>query len=475
MEAAVCDACARLSKPTAAHPNAVVASLVHGLAQRIRQQGGSPQCNFGQAWQTQCYVRMALAEESGRADGDTRANQHRKEASGTEGLRPSHPHESPGRRGAPRETVHGPPPGTGRQTPRNRDPRLGLVGYATASGLGQLNRDLAEQGGVDGWLVAEHPRFPMLEVLTARCPVQHFGAGDHTEQLRRWLQTVDWIVWAEACPIARLPQLAREAGVRIACVPMWEFISPTDRWLRDVDLLICPTQQAYDIFAGWKLRFGFRWRVVRFPWPIPADRFRFRVRQRCQQFLFVNGRGGAPARSIASEGSLGRRKGLDTILAAARLSREVPWTIYTQQPLDTEVPDNVRVRYQVGENTSIYDEGDVCVQPSRWEGVGLPLLECQAAGMPLITVDAAPMNEYRPLRTMTPSGWSWGYLCDGQPIHVPTVAPTALAEVVRGLYGQSVREASFEAREWVERERSWDRAIDCWRRLFSAWPFLDDE
>ena len=36
---------------------------------------------------------------------------------------------------------------------------------------------------------------------------------------------------------------------------------------------------------------------------------------------------------------------------------------------------------------------DVCLSPSRWEGLGLPLYEAIAFGMPTITNDAPPMNE----------------------------------------------------------------------------------
>jgi glycosyltransferase involved in cell wall biosynthesis len=36
---------------------------------------------------------------------------------------------------------------------------------------------------------------------------------------------------------------------------------------------------------------------------------------------------------------------------------------------------------------------DVCLSPARWEGLGLPLYEAIAFGMPAITNDAPPMNE----------------------------------------------------------------------------------
>ena len=41
----------------------------------------------------------------------------------------------------------------------------------------------------------------------------------------------------------------------------------------------------------------------------------------------------------------------------------------------------------------LYQRADVVVLPSRWESIGLPLLEAQAAGRPVITTDAPPMNE----------------------------------------------------------------------------------
>jgi glycosyltransferase involved in cell wall biosynthesis len=40
-----------------------------------------------------------------------------------------------------------------------------------------------------------------------------------------------------------------------------------------------------------------------------------------------------------------------------------------------------------------FSAGDVCLAPSRWEGLGLHLYEAMAFGMPVITNDFPPMNE----------------------------------------------------------------------------------
>ena len=45
------------------------------------------------------------------------------------------------------------------------------------------------------------------------------------------------------------------------------------------------------------------------------------------------------------------------------------------------------------EHLRLFAAADVCVAPSRWEGLGLHLYESMALGLPVITNDAPPMNE----------------------------------------------------------------------------------
>jgi glycosyltransferase involved in cell wall biosynthesis len=41
----------------------------------------------------------------------------------------------------------------------------------------------------------------------------------------------------------------------------------------------------------------------------------------------------------------------------------------------------------------VFASADVCLAPSRWEGLGLPLFEATAFGLPVITNDIPPLNE----------------------------------------------------------------------------------
>jgi glycosyltransferase involved in cell wall biosynthesis len=441
-----CRACSRLGIPEPARPNAVVSSLVYNLAREIRYRGGRFDCDIGAAWQAECYARASLAEDPTRAP---------------EAIDP--------RKSAADRLVRRIPRFAFLAPRRHRAPVIGLVGCGAASGLGYLNCDLAQHGSIDTWLFVADTRFPAVDVSKAKSRIMHIRADAEQQVVRRWLSELDWVVWAEASPLRWLPRLAHQMGVRVACIPMWEWTSPTDERLRAVDLMICPTRHAYRLFTDWKRRFGFGWHLVHFPWPVSADRFHFRLRRQGQKFVFVNGHGGAWARDLESGRPLLRRKGLDIVLSAAALAPEVPWIVYTQHDLNLTQLANVEVRSGPTDHAELYRDGDICVQPSRWEGIGLPLLECQMAGMPLITVDAPPMNEYPALHRLSPARWEWGYVAEGQPIRIPEMCLNSLAEIVRTFHLCDVQAASENAHQWMRSERSWDQAALRWQRIFEEY------
>ena len=42
----------------------------------------------------------------------------------------------------------------------------------------------------------------------------------------------------------------------------------------------------------------------------------------------------------------------------------------------------------------LYRSCHVSILPSKWEGIGIPFIESLCLGLPVITVDAPPMNEW---------------------------------------------------------------------------------
>jgi hypothetical protein len=350
--------------------------------------------------------------------------------------------------------------------PPARFGRVGLVGWNTASGLGYQNRDIAIHLPVDRWLAPQHPHYARLE--RPPMPGEYRAASSpraRDRTLDRWFGGLDWLLFVEQPYIYWFAQVAREKGISVACVPNWEWLTTSLDWLPYVDLMICPTRTTFNMLRGWRQDLGFAFDVVYAPWAIDAGRFPFRRRERCRRFLFVNGTAGVWARRPDGSKTLYRRKGAELIAATARLLKSVPFIVYSQDPTLPPMPANVEVRPPPRDNADLYRDGDVCVQPSHWEGLGLQLLECQAAGLPLVTTDAPPMNEVRSFRAVPADESELVFVLGDQPVDAHLIRPEVLADVLNDIYGADVREASESARTYIERERSWPRL----RELLTGW------
>jgi glycosyltransferase involved in cell wall biosynthesis len=320
--------------------------------------------------------------------------------------------------------------------------------------LGHQNRDIANHLGVERWLV---PRFVRHRDPTPHglpCQIDTMSTGLEPVELAAWLDGLDAVVFVESPVFPQLTSLARRLGVSVVCIPNWEWLHAGLDWLDDVDLMLCPTHYTAGLLSEWKARFGFGWIIDTVPWPIDTERFHFVPRRVCQTFVFVNGSGGAAAVADDRSKAMFQRKGLDVLLAAARKVPQIPLIIYASSDDIESEPPNVQWRPPPADNTQLYHDGDVYIQPSRWEGLGLPLLECQAAGMPLITTNLPPMNEHRPL-ALIPAMDEAVFLSPEFCIPAAHIEPEDLAEVMRSVHGQEINAVSIRARQFVERDHSW--------------------
>jgi glycosyltransferase involved in cell wall biosynthesis len=111
---------------------------------------------------------------------------------------------------------------------------------------------------------------------------------------------------------------------------------------------------------------------------------------------------------------------------------------------------------------------DVCLSPSRWEGLGLPLYEAMAVGMPTITNDSPPMNEVVTdgLNGIVVDSVRWGEAGSGIPAFDPDF--DQLSEAIGRLADSGERERlAAGARELREGERSWQRTVEGLRSLLA--------
>jgi glycosyltransferase involved in cell wall biosynthesis len=110
----------------------------------------------------------------------------------------------------------------------------------------------------------------------------------------------------------------------------------------------------------------------------------------------------------------------------------------------------------------------VCLSPSRWEGLGLPLYEAVAFGMPSITNDSPPMNEIvlDGINGVCVDSVRWGEAGSGIPAFDPDFSQ--LTEAIELLGDEGERERLGDgALSLRGGERSWQRTVEGLERLLS--------
>lgn len=162
------------------------------------------------------------------------------------------------------------------------------------------------------------------------------------------------------------------------------------------DFLICNTKRHFSAFSWHK-------QAYYVPWGTDINVFKPKdnnVKEKADKNLvFFHSAGMSPF-----------RKGTDFVIKAfdilSRTDLKSKLIIHTQINLTDFFPDLSDVistlinrgRLEIIEKTvsapGLYHLGDVYVYPSRIEGIGLTIVEALACGLPVITVDNGPMNEF---------------------------------------------------------------------------------
>ena len=213
---------------------------------------------------------------------------------------------------------------------------------------------------------------------------QFLPADASPELIRLLLSGLDGILFFERHAWhPQILRIAREMGVVTVCVPMWEWFNGRAPEWQFCNLFVCPSRFTEQIVRS----YGFT-NTCYLPWAIDLAKLPVRhVRGQARHFIHN-----------AGLVDLDDRKGTrDTILAFSRLKRSDIRLTVRMQKLVPLPPVDKRVEIVVGNIpivADLYATGDVCVQPSKMEGIGFMVLEPACAGMPVITTDYPPMNEF---------------------------------------------------------------------------------
>lgn len=222
-------------------------------------------------------------------------------------------------------------------------------------------------------------------------------------------------------------------------------------WL--YDFLLCNTQRHYAVFKDHP-------QALYIPWGTDCELFRPQSRPPSDSIVtFFHS---------AGMGGVNLRKGTDILVRAfQRVTGRARLVIHSQVGVERYGPvadlilNDVRIEFieRTVPAPGLYHLGDVYVYPSRLEGIGLSVVEALACGLPVITTDCAPMNEFVqhgvtgaliPVERYEPrsDGYYWPEsVCSEKALSAAMQAYVDRPELAR--------EQRAAAREYVERTRDW--------------------
>lgn len=332
------------------------------------------------------------------------------------------------------------------------------VGFANDSGMGRELVSATRHLPFSGIYILEHASKPTRIDLLPSSSFHVARGKDPLSEMDAFLNRYrpDTIVTWEGPGCVQFPRLWRSRGIRWVNVVHWDWFNPErmDAW-RDA-VLVAPTRACQK-----ELKEHYQLESTYLPVPVDTDRFVFRRRARADRFISVYGHGGA----------YDRRSLPELFLSWSEMAGAPPLTIYAQtQPpeLDRYMPPaQVQVLVSnLAEPEDLYEHGDVAVQLSRYEGIGLAFLEAMACGLPVVTVKAPPMNEVAPEFTVSVEQTIPIRLA-GKEISSFVPSIQGVRELIEYLKGRAISEISDQVRQRVEREYSWKALRPAWLKLLS--------
>lgn len=268
-----------------------------------------------------------------------------------------------------------------------------ILGIKDDTGAGRLSSDLTRLLFPAQWLVTPSYRMEGHPIGEREVWIPHEADDSEIEQA---LADFEVLIVIEDTPFHhRIIRVAKNRGIKVHAIALWEWFSHYDPIRKLYDKIICPNQFCRSILR----KFGFQNSVL-LAWPVDVINLPERI---------VSGPAKTYVHNAGTFGGDDRKATFLTLEAFHKVKNQsISLIVRSQNPLPDRVED-ARIRYFVGnlsDYRDLYREGEVFVQPSKAEGIGFSILEPMACGLPVLTTNYPPMNEYlRDSRMLVSTHW----------------------------------------------------------------------
>ena len=343
--------------------------------------------------------------------------------------------------------------------------RLGLVGWGVASGNGGMNTDIACLSNfVTKWLIPQHPKFinhdSYLNKATEHVEITFVKPGDNYDEIiDSFCENIDGLLYIEH-PIFNLNeykydvvQKFHEKGKKVFAIPMWEWWPEETSWAVNTDAIWAVTAYTNkymhalaDVLESRGIQPVWKDSIFGSQWGINVNDFSYRQRDNANEIVFVRG----------NAGYKDRKAGNLIIPELTKLASESEFkvTIYSQAdlPNTSNLPPNVQVTQKVfPDRKSVYENGDIFIFCSHWEGLCHGIYEASYSGGLVLTTNTEPMDECKPAFLVDVENISTEKLAK----NIKKVTPSMknMRNILDSLQGKNISHLSHEAHEWVASER----------------------
>ena len=318
--------------------------------------------------------------------------------------------------------------------------KVGTIVLSTHQGLGVLARSFYDGGILDEVLVKRSSRFENHPEWFGDAPLvgdsndfaSNFSAEDIPTVLS-FLEKIDVLLLFELPFVSQLVDLARERGIKVAMMPMYE-CTPYPTF---ADLYICPSVLDEDYYKQMYPEAN----VVQINVPVDIP---WRLRKTVKTFVHNAGNGG----------TYGRNGTAELLHAMKHVKSPIELILRTQKDsFKTDDPRIELITDTVGYE-ELWNRGDAFIFPEKFNGLSLPLQEAHACGMLVVTGARRPNNIWLPKEPLIPVHSVSTTRIVNVNFEMSEFDPKVIAEKIDYWYGRDIENFSLAGKKWAE-ENSW--------------------